>query len=123
MLSLVEQDNNMWMSGDLGARDSTVIKHWHESVVLGVRGFVDTAEQDGKRERESKKKNAIAGAEEKERITIGQSLCRRVKRSEVPCQTIRHDGVVEVLWRFRYAGQARSAVQPCATTIPANFGQ
>lgn len=24
----------------------------------------------------------------------------------------RYDGVVEVFWRFRYAGQARSAVQP-----------
>lgn len=46
-----------------------------------------------------------------------------VKRSEVPCATTRHDGVVEVLWRFRYAGQARSAVRQSATAIPVNFGQ
>lgn len=32
------------------------------------------------------------------------------------CDAIRYDGVVEVLWRFRFAGRARSAVQRSVDT-------
>lgn len=112
-----------------------MITHWHPSVSwTGDPGLVEwrlacgraliQSEQTEKRTKGAKMDEMMLkwNSNKRRRTTIGQSLQqRRVKRSEVPCRTIRHDGVVEALWRFRYAGQARSAVQQCATPIPANF--